>query len=110
VYEGKIMGMNTEEWFKWLLEHNKMDNNFNLETVIFLLDEIRTMSPLNFEGCLCYDYHKVKKLAEEAKMITYNVNRRLSRKSCLRESCNCPKCGAIMEGVRPGKVQCPNCG
>ena len=92
------MGMNTEEWFEWLLYHNKMDNTFNLETVIFLLDEIRTMSPLNFEGCLCYDYHKVKKLAEEAKKIAIDISNR-----------TCSKCGATMEDVRPGKVQRPNC-
>ena len=70
------MGMNTEEWFEWLLQHYEMDKKFNLETVIFLLDEIRTMSPLNFEGCLCYDYHKVKKLAEEAKKIAIDVSTR----------------------------------
>lgn len=92
------MGMNTEEWFEWLLQHYEMDKKFNLETVIFLLDEIRTMSPLNFEGCLCYDYHKVKKLAEEAKKIAIDISNR-----------TCPKCGATMEDVRPGKVQCPNC-
>ena len=92
------MGMNTEEWFEWLLQHYGMDKKFNLETVIFLLDEIRTMSPLNFEGCLCYDYHKVKKLAEEAKKIAIDISNR-----------TCQKCGATMEDVRPGKVQCPNC-
>ena len=63
------MGMNTEEWFEWLLQHYEMDKKFNLETVIFLLGEIESMAPLVFNGCLCYDYHKVKKLAEEAKRL-----------------------------------------
>ena len=63
------MGMNTEEWFQWLLEHNKQDKDFNKETVIFLLGEILSLSPLIFDGCKTLDFWKVRKLAEEAKNI-----------------------------------------
>lgn len=61
--------MNTEEWFQYLLEHNKIDKEYNMETVIFLLDEILSMSPSDFNGCKTLNYFKVRKIAEEANKI-----------------------------------------
>jgi hypothetical protein len=93
------MGMNTDEWFERLLEHYKMNKNFNLETVIFLLSEIETMPTLMFNGRRCLDYFRVRKLAEEARKIAVDVVNR-----------TCRTCGAQTEEVRPGKVQCRFCG
>jgi len=92
------MGMNTEEWFEWLFQRSKLDKKFNLETIIFLLEEIEGMSPLIFDGCPCYDYFKVKKLVWEAKKIAIELTKP-----------TCVECGCLLEDVRTGKTQCPNC-
>jgi hypothetical protein len=95
------MGMNTEEWFEYILTKYEGDKDDKVLTVLFLLDEMKSLSYYTFEGSgPCVDYFHVQKLATEAIKIVDELYKK-----------TCPTCGrGSMEDVRPGKRQCRYCG